>query len=144
MRTMAMSATVVVLLVSSCALEFGESEPAAGEAQGAVTSFTKTFSFHKHYIGKSTFVVPARGTVTVAAHATWNRPAACKLPNFDIELVKVGLFGSEGAKTYTTNGSTTAEAWTDLGAGSYHLVFDSINDEIQCELTGAVTVTIKP
>jgi hypothetical protein len=144
MHTMAMSGMVAALLVSGCALESSESEPTTGEAQEAVTSFSKTFSFHKHYAGKSTFVVPAHGMVTVVAHATWNRPSACRLPTFDIEFVKAGLFGSEGAQTYTTNGSTATHSWTDLGAGAYHLVFDSINDEIECELAGAVTVTIKP
>lgn len=65
-------------------------------------------------------------------------------PTFDIELVKAGLFGSEGAQAYTTHGATTTHSWMDLGAGVYHLVFDSTNDEIQCALTGSVTVTIMP
>lgn len=109
-----------------------------------MSTFTKSFSFRKHYVGESKFVVPVHGTVTVAAHATWNRPGACKLPTFTIELDKAGMFGSEGARTYPTNGATTTQKWTNLGVGTYHFVFDSINDTDDCQLIGAVTVTITP
>jgi hypothetical protein len=142
---------VVALGLAGCALESGQSgegagqdESETGEVQEAVSTFTKTFSFRKHYVGESTFVVPVHGTVTVAAHATWNRPGACKLPTFTIDLDKAGLFGSEGARTYTTNGATTTQKWTNLGVGTYHFVFDSTNDTGDCQLIGAVTVTITP
>jgi hypothetical protein len=134
---------MAAVFVSGCTPEPSESEPAA-QSQGAVTTFTKPFSFHKHYAGKSTFVVSAHGTVTVAAHATWDRPAACKLPTFDVELVRSGLSGSEGARAYPTTGATSTRLWANLEGGTYHLVFDSTNDDAGCELVGAVTVTITP
>jgi hypothetical protein len=144
-------AGVAALGLAGCALETGESgeeagqdESEAGEAQEAVSTFTKPFSFRKHYVGESTFVVAVHGTVTVPAHATWNRPGACKLPTFSIELDKAGMFGSEGARTSTTNGATTTQKWTNLGVGTYHLVFDSTNDTTDCKLMGAVTVTVTP
>src|SRR5262249_30543806 len=118
-------------------------EPAA-QSQEAVTSFTKPFSFHKHYAGRSTFDVAAHGTVTVAAHATWDRPAACKLPTFDVELVRAGLSRSKGAQAYPPNGAPTPRLGANLGAGTSHLVFDSTNDDAGCERVGAVTVTVTP
>jgi hypothetical protein len=39
---------------------------------------------------------------------------------------------------------TTTQKWTNLGVGAYHFVFDSTNDNSDCELIGAVTVTITP
>ena len=143
MRTLAI-AGMTAMLVGGCALESSESAPESREAQEALTSFSKSFSFHKHYVGQSRFVVAEHGLVTVAAHASWDRPGACKLPNFDIELVKTGFLGSAGALTFPATGRTASHSWSNLGAGTYYLVFDSTNDEPSCELAGAVTVTIRP
>jgi hypothetical protein len=114
------------------------------EAAQVPTPWTGPFKFRKHYVGATTFVVSAHGTVSIAAHATWDRPASCKLPTFTIELVKAGLFGSKGARTYPTSGTTTTQKWTDLGVGTYHLVFDSTNDTAECQLLGGVTVNVTP
>lgn len=142
---------VAALGLAGCALASGErgegtegGESETDEAQESVTSFTKPFSFRKHYVGESKFVVPAHGTLTAKAHATWNRPGACKLPTFSIDLVKAGLFGSAGERTYPTTGATTTQTWTNLGVGTYHFVFDSTNDVGDCELVGAIAVTITP
>jgi hypothetical protein len=147
MRTIAILAMgMMTALIAGCLLESRETkgEPAVDEAPEAASSFSSPFKFHKHYAGTSKIIVPAHGAVAVAAHATWDRPAACKLPTFTIELVKAGLFGSEGSRTYATTGATTTQTWTNLGVGTYHLVFDTANDDIKCVLEGAVTVSVTP
>ncbi len=140
--------SVVSMACAGCAMEPGETSGAelttTTEAVQVPNPWTGPFKFRKHYVGTTTFVVSARGTVTIAAHATWDRPASCKVPTFTIELVKAGLFGSKGARTYPASGATTTQKWTNLGAGTYHLVFDSVNDMAECQLLGGVTVHVTP
>jgi hypothetical protein len=141
---------MVAFSCAGCAREAGESGDDSGgdeetdEAAAPAHSFTSAFSFHKHYAGKTDIVVPVHGTVTVSAHATWSKPGKCKLPTFKINLVKVGLAGSEGQRVYATSGSASTQTWVNLGVGTYHLVFDSDNDENDCELAGSVTVNVAP
>lgn len=137
----------VTLGLAGCVLDTGEvtdSDEETGEAQAAASSFTSSFKFHKHYAGVSKFPVPAHATVAVTAHATWSIPGKCKLPAFKIELVEAGMFGSVGPRDYSMSGAGSTQKWTDVGAGVYHLVFDSNNDNNDCELAGSVSVNITP
>jgi hypothetical protein len=52
--------------------------------------------------------------------------------------------GSEGQRVYATSGAASTQTWVNLGVGTYHLVFDSDNDENDCELAGSVTVNVAP
>ena len=147
MRTTAMAGVVLGLGLAGCALstqESGDGDSETGEVQEAASTFTSPFKFRKHYVGKSTFFVPVHGTVAVTARATWSRPGACRIRTFTIELEKAGLFGSEGQRGYSTSGTASTQKWTGLGVGSYHLVFDTANDNSACELIGSVTVKVTP
>jgi hypothetical protein len=135
---------MAAMLAAGCAPESGTTEPPAAEAREVVTAFTRAFAFSTHAVGESTFVVPAHGSVMVTAHAIWSRRAACALPTFDIELVAADPPASAGAQAYPTTGATNAHVWTNLEDGTYHLVFDSANDDAACRLGGAVRVVVKP
>ena len=54
------------------------------------------------------------------------------------------MFGFEGPRGYSTSGAASMQKWTDLGAGTYHLEFDSNNGNSDCELAGSVNVNITP
>jgi hypothetical protein len=124
-----------------------EEDMTIGEVQEAMSSFTERIRFTRMMESKNKFSVPNQGVVTVAAHAYWDRPAACKEPKYKIELVKkIGprTSTSQGVRTYPTSGMTHTETWSGLSAGTYFFYVSSIGDNPYCTLLGSMSVSIKP
>ena len=85
---------------------------------------------------------PNNGTVTVTCDGHMDRPAACPIQVYSIELVAKGtvIDSSKGVKTYPANGSNHGESWRGLPAGQYYLNIWIDNSNPNCHLIGTINV----
>src|SRR5262249_19400954 len=85
---------------------------------------------------------PAGGSVTASVRAAWDRPGACKVPDYTGTLRRRAIVTTTeiGTLTAPTDGSMHAETWKGLQAGEYELYFHVANTSDRCTLVGSVTI----
>jgi hypothetical protein len=138
----------VAACASNVAGSGADGEPAAttepvkpGQQKLVTLPHTSSFVFEtgnlSHY-----WKIPAGGSVTVSVHAAWDRPGACKVPNYTVTLRRRGILTATeiGTLTAPTDGTTHSETWTSLQAGEYELYLYVANTNEHCNLVGSLTI----